>query len=509
MKKRIKILAIFLLTIIIMPKDVKALTASLSCSSSNSVTLGNTITVTITGNASTSSYWEGILSYDTSKLSLISGNARPFTDSATSRPSFTYTFKAIGVGNAYVKMSSMNVSDELANESPISIGSSTCSINVVNQPTSNGSSSSSGSRPNSSSNVKKNSDNNLKSLSIEGATITPEFNKDTLEYSAVLPSGTTKINVIADKNDSKASISGNGEKDVVEGTNKIEVVVTAENGSTKTYIINAVVEEKEPIVVKVSGDKFNVIRKKDIIEAPEDYTETTIVIDGEEIPAYSNSVTGYLLIGLKDSKGEAAWYIYNEEEKTYTKYMELKSDTLRLILLEPDKDDIPYKYYENTFELNGENINGYTFDAGSDFRLIYAMNIKTGEKLFYVYDMKDKTFQRFYNAQVLIYIELVKKCKYLLLGVGVGLVILFTLLLISLGKNLKFKKQYLSKLENIKSEQTQKEELSKEEVKYKDIEATKVMDKIEEEPITKKELKKQLKEEKKRLKKERKTFLDE
>ena len=35
------------------------------------------------------------------------------------------------------------------------------------------------------------------------------------------------------------------------------------------------------------------------------------------------------------------------------------------------------------------------------------------------------------------------------------------------------------------------------------------MDKIEEEPITKKELKKQLKEEKKRLKKERKTFLDE
>lgn len=508
MKKRIKVFIILLLLItIVIPKEAKALTASLSCSSGGSVTLGNTITVTISGSASTSSYWEGILSYDTSKLSLVSGNARPFTDAATSRPSFTYTFKAIGTGSAYVKMSNMNISDELANESPISIASSTCTINVVNQSTSSGGSSSSGSS--SSSNAKKNSDNNLKSLSIEGATITPEFNKDTLEYSVVLPSSTTKVNVVAEKNDSKASISGNGEKEVVEGTNKIEVVVTAENGSTKTYIINAIVEEKEPIVVKVSGDKFNVIRKKDVLEAPEGYTETTVVINGEEIPAYSNGVTGYLLVGLNDSKGEAAWYIYDEDEKTYTKYTELKSDSLRLILLEPDKDDIPYKYYENTFEMNGQNINGYTFDAGSDFRLIYAMNIETGEKLFYVYDIKDKTLQRFYNAQVLIYIELVKKCKYLLLGVGVGLIMLFTLLLISLGKNLKFKKQYLSKLENIKTEKTEKNELPKEEVKYKDIEATKVMDKVEDEIVDKKELKKQLKEEKKKLKKERKTFLDE
>lgn len=487
MKKRINfVLRIFIfLVIFLVPKNAFAFNASLTCSSSSSVTLGNTISVTIRGSASESAYWQGGISYDSSKLQLISGNVSTFTDNATANPSFTYKFKAIGLGSAYVKMSGMNVSDQAGNNE-VTISSSNCNINVVNPAPV----------------TPKSSDNNLKTLSIDGVILSPDFNKDTLEYSVTLTSDTTKIKVNAEKNDSKASISGTGEIEVKEGENKIEVVVTAENGSTKTYIINATVEEKEPIIVKVNDEEYTVIRKKDVIEVPEDYTETTVTINGEEIPAYTNEVTGYILVGLKNSDNKSAWYIYDQNKLTYTKYVELKSDMIRIIILKPKKGDVPYKYYESTFEFNGTTIDGYTFDENSDFRLVYGLNVSTGEKSFYAYDIKENTIQRFYNDQVLIYIELVKKCKLLLLICALSLFVLFLSVILTLSKNIKFKKQYL---QNIEVDGNKKKDIN--EVEYKDIEATKIMEPVEEK-LSKKELKKQKKEEKKNKKRE-KTFLDE
>lgn len=494
MKKTIS--KIILLILLMFPFSVHAApSGSTSCSSSGTVSLNNTITVTVTGSSS-DVMWDTTMSYDSSKLQYIGGSGeRSISDSFSTSITYSYKFKAIGTGSAYVKTNS-TVSDYYGEKNYFS---SSCNINVTNTSSSNSNSGSS-----SKSTTPKNSDNNLKSLSIENATLSPEFNKDTLEYSAEFPTDTTKITINAEKNDSKASVSGTGEKEVVEGSNKLEIVVTAENGSTKTYIINAIVAEKDPIEVKVSGKKYTIIRKKDVLEVPEGYTETTVKINDEEIPAYSNEVTGYLLVGLNDSKGNPAWYIFDKDKKSYAKYYELKSNTMKIALIKPNKKDIPYKYYESTFEFNEQMVEGYTFDLESDFRLIYGINIETGEKSFYVYDIKDKTLQRFYNAQVLIYIELVRKCKYLLLGMGTGLAILFVLLIISLTRNTKFKRKYLSKIEGARKD---KKEVPKEEVKYKNIEATKVMDKVQDLQISKKELKKKEKEEKKN-KKQEKTFLD-
>ena len=82
--KKNKILVFLLILFIgaIPTTNAKAITASMSCSSQSSVTLGNTISVTIRGNASEAGYWEGMMSYDSSKLQLISGSARIFDESA-------------------------------------------------------------------------------------------------------------------------------------------------------------------------------------------------------------------------------------------------------------------------------------------------------------------------------------------------------------------------------------------------------------------------------------------
>ena len=483
-----KILYILLLGItFLIPKNVFALTVSTSCSSSSSATLGNTVTVTVRGNASDSVMWDLSIGYDSSKLQYIGGNAIHYiSDSFSSSTTLTYKFKTIALGSAYVKVANTEVATATGESASSNSGS--CNINVVNPAP-----------------VKpKNSDNNLKSLSVEGATLSPEFNKDTLEYSVTLTSDTTKVKVNAEKNDSKASVSGTGEIEVKEGDNKLEIVVTAENGSRKTYVINATVQEKAPIIVKVNKEEYSIIRKKDVLTVPDGYEETKVTINDEEIPAYKNEITGYTLVGLKSQDNKNAWYVYDENKLTYTKYIELKSEMVRLVVLNPKESDVPYRYYKTTFDYNGEKIDGYTFDEGSSFRLIYGLNILTGEKSFYLYDINEKTVQRFYNDQVLIYIDLVKKCKILLLSCAAALFALFLSVIVLLSKNVKFKKTYLENVDN-----NVKEQKNNNEIEYKDIEGTTILEPVEELKISKKELKKQKKEEKKNKKQKEKTFLDE
>ena len=94
MKKNKMLVFLLILFIGVIPTNAKAITASMSCSSQSSVTLGNTISVTIRGNASEAGYWEGMMSYDSSKLQLISGSARIFDESAGASKSYSYTFSA-------------------------------------------------------------------------------------------------------------------------------------------------------------------------------------------------------------------------------------------------------------------------------------------------------------------------------------------------------------------------------------------------------------------------------
>lgn len=496
--KKNKILVFLLILFIgaIPTTNAKAITASMSCSSQSSVTLGNTISVTIRGNASEAGYWEGMMSYDSSKLQLISGSARIFDESAGASKSYSYTFKAIATGSAYVKMDYMKVANSTG-DSETTTSSSPCSINVVKQSTSTSASSNNNSNKNN--NVNKDSDNSLKSLSIDDQKLNPEFNKDTLEYSVELENNVEKIKINAEATSSKASIKGTGEIDVKEGLNKIEVVVTAENGSTRTYIINATVKEKDPIKVKVAGKEYTIVRKLDGLKIPTTFTEKDITINEDTIKGCYNDNLNYTLVALKDDKGKINFFIYNERKNIYSKFTMISSADLNVIVLKlEDKDDIPYNYKKTTFKYNDETIEGFVYGK-SDFRVIYGINTVTGEEDFYQYDTKDNTLQRFFNEQTNLYVNLIQKCKLAFIILG-SMVLLFTIIIIVLlSKNVKFKKKYLkNRLNEIDDPNYNK-------IRYEDIEEN---NEELEEKLSKKELKK-LKKEEKRKEKSEKTFLDE
>lgn len=137
-------------------------------------------------------------------------------------------------------------------------------IYVTETKTSNSSSSSSSSSNSSSSstkNVEKSSNNYLKELSIEEVDIS--FDKEILIYNLEVLYDIEKINVNAVAEDTKATISMDNEADLDVGNNTFKIVVTAEDKSTREYVININRLDKEKIEEENIVDKIDKVEEKD------------------------------------------------------------------------------------------------------------------------------------------------------------------------------------------------------------------------------------------------------
>ncbi len=89
-----------------------------------------------------------------------------------------------------------------------------------------------------------NSNNYLKTLSITGKTLTPSFSGDVTEYSLIVDGSVNSINVSATAVTTKSKVTGTGTITLKNGSNEIDVKVTAENGSVRTYKITVIKENK-------------------------------------------------------------------------------------------------------------------------------------------------------------------------------------------------------------------------------------------------------------------------
>lgn len=85
--------------------------------------------------------------------------------------------------------------------------------------------------------IGKSSNNFLKSLSIKGYTLTPEFNKQVINYHIEGEINDSQIEIIAEADDSRAKVIGSGVINLEPGENQIKVDCEAENGDMKSYFI--------------------------------------------------------------------------------------------------------------------------------------------------------------------------------------------------------------------------------------------------------------------------------
>lgn len=430
MKKAVKYLSLIICTFIISINYVKAASYDVTVTS-KTVTVGNSVTLTIKGNDLAGRF---DLSSSNSSVASLSKNSLFIDNNSTS---ITITAKSVGTATITIIPT-----DVTAYDNNTITGNKTITITVKDKPTSNPSTggNNSGTTTNTTPTKKKSTNNYLSSLTIEGYTLDKEFKKEETEYSIMVENDVNKIKINAQLDDSSAEVTGIGEVEVKEGINKLEIKVTAENGSTRIYTLNVTVKELNPIEVTINKKKYTIIRKEGELEPPENYEKSSIKIGEEEVLCYINKNTKNIIIGLTDEKGVSKFYSYNKETKEYTLYNGYNIGGMNINILEMPEELIPKGYIKVSFNYNNNKLDGYqyikknqTYAAddkikGSDFYLIYGINENTGEKALYVYDKLEGTIQRFNSDLVEAYNdENNKYFMYMLISLALLAVSIITL----------------------------------------------------------------------------------
>jgi len=313
----------------------------------------------------------------------------------------------------------------------------------------------------------KSNNNDLKSLSVDGYDISPKFDKNTLEYTVNLESSVEKIKINATKADGYASVSGAGEKDVVEGDNKFEIIVTSETGKKKTYILNAIVKDSNPIIRKVDGKEYSVVKRESALTQPENFTKTVVTIEETEIPAFYNESTKTILIGMKDENGLI--YLFRYDNDNLTKYETLTSSSMTIIFEEPKDDN---NLTKTTVTIDKKEYTAYRYKDNKDYVLIYGTELNTNTKNWYLYNIKENSIQTFIgdNTDELKeeFDNTLNEYKIVILslaGLSIGLLIVIIVQIISKGKmkkKFKNKLQLMKEIENnLKNQLEDKEVLDK------------------------------------------------
>lgn len=164
-------------------------------------------------------------------------------------------------------------------------------------------------------------DATLSSLTVDVGELIPTFAPDITNYSVIVPEGTETVNVSAVPNDERSIVEGDGAVDVSSGSGSAAVLVTAENGSNKTYNIGFTTPGEyslkhsytfdegtvmDTIVYDQVGDADGIIKGGTIAEGA--YTAAT---DGDniELPAADIAINTYTEITLEG-------YIYSGVDNT-------------------------------------------------------------------------------------------------------------------------------------------------------------------------------------------------
>lgn len=466
--KKIKEILLGLVVCFLFVSSVSAASGSINASTSQkTIAVGSTFTVTVkvSSNEPLGS-WKFGISYDSSVISLQSGDTMVagYGDGAIKSKTYTYKFKAIKSGTASIKVMSPDMVSWSDPNNLFTPSTSNASVTVKTQDEIQASYS---------------KDNTLKSLSVEGYELSPQFNKDTTNYTVSVPDTVEKIKVNAQVNDSTARVSGAGEIELSQGINKIEVVVTAQNGSLKTYTITVDVKDLNPIEVDIDGSKYTVVKKPDLLTEPIGHTASTIKIGEVEVPCFKSELTKLTIVGLKDENGDIKMFVYDEETNKYSLYREIKGASIALLPVKTENDVVGFK--RTTIKINDEEYEAFQSEADDSFYLIFAMNVATGEEDYYIFDNENNLFVKYNSKAFEKILTDNKEFKLYTIALGGASIVLFLLLLIVAGKNSKFKK-IIKRLSSQKESLRQKEPETIQEEKD-ELDDTEVEEEIREEEV--------------------------
>ncbi len=461
MKKHIKLLLTLIISVMFIIPSVNAASGSVTVSSNSSrVVVGSTVTYTVTMKSSDIlGVWDLYIGYDSNKLKLVSGDTSikaEFGDAKKKSVSYTYKFKTIATGSAKVWVKSTTSLLDYKTDKAVSLSKGSKTITIITQAQLEES-------------YSKNND--LKALGVTGYTLSPKFDKDVTNYTVEAGANIESVKVTATKADSKARVSGTGTHEVSEGENKINVKVTAENGSVKTYTIMVNVIDPNPINVTINDKKYVVVKRESNLTTPEDFEKKKITINDQEIPAFYNETNDYTLVGLKDEEGNIGYYLYDKEKDTYSPYSTISLNKLKIIPFDIDIEIDGYK--EKTIKINDYEVKALKYN-NSEYSVIKARNFDTGEDNYYRYDEETNTIIRYTDEELKPLKDKVAKYEELIMLLAIESIIVFLILICIIIKDVKknkiikrLKREFLKQQDDEIKKETKKDikEQIKEEVK--------------------------------------------
>ena len=215
--------------------------------------------------------------------------------------------------------------------------------------------------------------------------LSPAFSADVTEYNVALSGDATSISINASASDSKASVSGTGDKELKVGTNPFVVSVTAENGAVKNYTINVNVDETPTVYTTYNGQNLGVVRNIEGIALPASFEQTTATIDGQEVTAWTSNLMNKTIVYLQNDAGEKNFYLYEDGKGVTSKIVAtaILGNNVYIVDLNEEQQKLDGLTYTEV-TVDNQTLMGFKFndEAFSNYSVIYVMN-ESGEMVYY------------------------------------------------------------------------------------------------------------------------------
>ena len=256
--------------------------------------------------------------------------------------------------------------------------------------------------------------NNAYLSKIELSNGSVNFKKTTNSYTVYVANTTSKItiNAKAEATTSKIAMSKANPVALEVGTNTVNIVVTAADGTKNTYTLT-IVRAKPPVVeqptepptqapteppttegpkISVTVDGNNFYLKEDLsdYQTPSGYSKIQTEYQGKQVEVLKGNTNGVtLLVLLNDDKIDFL-YRYDEANK---KLVEYKAIGDYIIIEAPTEDNVTAALTKKAEIIGNQEITMYEDGKQQIYQYCYAIN-KNGEKNWYMYDSIEGTLQR-------------------------------------------------------------------------------------------------------------------
>lgn len=399
--KKLQKISIGFLVLFLMFIKVNAISGNLSISNSNIVldnnqAVGKTIPITVNYRLNESGVVQIKVTSSNSNILQIVGNGRTAATSFANSGSLQVSAIIHGTGSVVLtatttKVESKNgdIGSNMTTTKTITVKNKPVATPTQPKPTPPRQTGDSVAPPNQvlRPTVNEKSNNNfLSSLEVENGQLSPKLDIDVTTYSVTLPKATTKAVIKATAENSKATINGLATIDVKEGNNTHEIVVKAEDGSERKYLLNIFVEE----TAKTTVENYGILNHLPAT-LPESYKlSEKISINNVEVQTLSNGKN--TLVYTVDSSGNKKWQYYNNNRLSNFEIFEYNNSQFVLAPIDFDKKIVGMQLKEAI--VFDKTIKAYVFDDAELSQYVLMPMIENNETQYYMYDTKSKTLQK-------------------------------------------------------------------------------------------------------------------